>query len=166
MSDRYPVELTCDAQYGCENSDHPRDEWGYCTLANDDGTMPGNVGVLSEAVVGHRIVSAEKARPSEQGYGYRDNALVLTLDNGKQVELIDSDDCCAHTTLEGFFLDPDKVDHVITGVGTTDGYTRLHIYADLVDVLNLDVSWSSGNPFYYGYGFHINVKELPDGAAV
>ena len=43
------------------------------------------------------------------------------------------------------------------GVGTTGEYTRWHIYADLGDVLELTVGWSCGNPFYYGYGFYIDV---------
>lgn len=117
----------------------------------DDGTMPSNVDALREPVVGHRIVSAEQS-------GAR---FTITLDNGTQVELADTDDCCAHTELDAFLLHPDRVDHIITGVGTTDGYTTWHIYADMGDVLELTVSWSSGNPFYYGYGFNITVTE-PD----
>jgi hypothetical protein len=56
-------------------------------------------------------------------------------------------------------LHPERVDHIITGVGTTGGYTTWHIYADMGDVLELSVGWSSGNPFYYGYGFDISVVE-------
>ncbi|MGV9659119.1 DUF7448 domain-containing protein [Streptomyces koyangensis] len=125
----------------------------------DDGTMPGNVETLRDAVVGHRIVSAERNK-TRTWWGGSANALVITLDNGKRVELQDTDDCCAYTALESFLLDPGKVDHIITGVGTTDGFTTWHIYADMGDVLKLDVGWSSGNPFYYGYGFNITVKEL------
>ena len=125
----------------------------------DDGTMPNNVAKLSEAVVGHKIVNVEwnveltnVDRYWGAGYG-----TVITLDNGKKVELADTDDCCASTELESLLLHPDKVDHVITGVGTTDKYNTWHIYADAGDVLELSVSWSPGNPFYYGYGFNINV---------
>ena len=50
------------------------------------------------------------------------------------------------------------MDHVILGVGTTDGYTTWHIYADFGDVMRLKVGWSCGNPFYYGYGFTIRVE--------
>ncbi len=111
--------------------------------------MPANVAELEEAVVGHRIVSA----------GYGDNGeFVITLDDGSSVELASSGDCCAYTELEEFLLHPDKVDHIIMGVGTTDGYTTWHIYADFGDVMKLTVGWSAGNPFYYGYGFNIQVK--------
>lgn len=116
---------------------------------DDNGTMPENVAALREHVVGHRIVSAEK----EGG------TFTITLDNGKRVDLADTDDCCAHTDLESFLLHPELVDHIITGVGTTDGYTSWHVYADMGDVLELTVGWSSGNPFYYAYGFDISVTE-------
>jgi hypothetical protein len=92
---------------------------------DDDGTMPENVDALREAVIGHRIVKAEKAY-TETWWGASRHALV----------------------------------HIITGVGTTDGYATWHIYADMGDVLELSVGWSCGNPFYYGYGFDISVKEL------
>src|SRR3954469_8341401 len=99
---------------------------------DDDGTMPDNVDVLREAVVGHRIVSAEKGEESTDRWGYsHGQPLVITLDNGKRVELRDTSDCCAGTDLGAFLLHPDLVDHIITGVGTTDGYTTWHIYADM-----------------------------------
>jgi hypothetical protein len=78
------------------------------------------------------------------------------------VFLVGTDDCCAYTELETFLLNVDKVDHIITGVGTTDGYTKWHIYCDFGDVLELTVGWSSGNPFYYGYGFAIIVEDVED----
>ncbi|MGW6638480.1 DUF7448 domain-containing protein [Streptomyces cyaneofuscatus] len=130
---------------------------------SDNGTMPDSVDTLREAVIGHRIVSAER-ESTPMRWGGSSDALVITLDNGKRVELQDTDDCCAYTSLESFLLDPDKVDHIITGVGTTDGFSTWHIYADMGDVLKLEVGWSSGNPFYYGYGFNITVKELEDAA--
>lgn len=126
---------------------------------DDDGTMPANVDTLRDAVVGHRIVKAEKG-PVTNGWGGTADGLIITLDNGKRVELADSSDCCAYTEMESFLLHPDKVDHTITGVGTADGYTTWHVYADMGDVLELSVGWSSGNPFYYAYGFDIAVKEL------
>lgn len=116
---------------------------------DDDGTMPRNVADLREHVVGHRIVSAEKDGQT----------FTITLDNGKCVELADTDDCCAYTDLQAFLLHPERVDHIITGVGTTGGYTTWHIYADMGDVLELTVGWSSGNPFYYAYGFAISVMD-------
>lgn len=126
----------------------------------DDGTMPSNVDELRQAVVGHRIVSAEKGEiPRKTYYWGSGHGLILTLDNGKRVTLADTNDCCAYTELEEFFLDPSSVDHVIMGVGTTDGYSTWHIYADWGDILKLQVGWSPGNPFYYGYGFEIQVIE-------
>jgi hypothetical protein len=130
MSDRYPAE-----QLGPEE---------------DDGTMPESVSELADAVVGHKIVSAENDG----------SVVVLTLDTGQRVELIPIKDCCAYGEVESFVLHPELVDHVIMGVGTTDGYQTWHIYADLGDVLELTVGWSPGNPFYYGYGIAIKVKSV------
>lgn len=125
---------------------------------DDDGTMPGNVEELAAAVVGHRIVSAERRTvEGRPGYVRTHTAMVITLDDGTEVEMFDTDDCCAYTELEAFLLHPDKVDHLIMGVGTTGGYTTWHIYADFGDVMELTVGWSCGNPFYYGYGFDIRV---------
>lgn len=125
----------------------------------DDGTMPENVATLAEAVVGRRIVSVEKdaEKPNKSWWGASRTCTVITLDDGTSVQLRDTDDCCAYTQLETFLLHADKIDHIITGVGTTDEYTTWHIYADMGDVLELTVGWSSGNPFYYGYGFNIEV---------
>jgi len=126
----------------------------------DDGTMPGNVAELSEAVIGHKIVSALNEEIPGHWYGAT-RGLVLTLDNGKRVVLRDTDDCCAYTAVQSFLLHPEMVDHAILGVGTTEGYSKWHIYADLGDVMELEVGWSCGNPFYYGYGFDITVEEIP-----
>lgn len=123
---------------------------------DDDGTMVQNKAELEAAVVGHRIVNVEKISRSK-GY-YSDTVTVITLDNDTQVELVGGGDCCAYTELEAFLLHPDMVDHVITGVGTTGYYNKWHIFADMGDVLDLTVGWSCGNPFYYGYGFEIEVK--------
>lgn len=130
---------------------------------DDNGTMPSNVQKIREAAVGHRIVSFEpkatvlrNPQPGQYHWGGNTGA-VITLDNGVRVGLIDTDDCCAYTELKTFLLHADKIDHVITGVGTTEGYTKWHIYADMGDVLELTVGWSAGNPFYYGYGFEIVV---------
>lgn len=122
----------------------------------DNGTMPENAAALAESVVGHRIVRAEQGEWPGKWYG-TSKGLVLTLDDGRKVRMADTDDCCAFTELESFFINPELVDHVITGVGTTGGYTQWHIYADLGDVMQLKVGWSCGNPFYYGYGFEIDV---------
>ena len=143
LTDRYPVEEL--------NEDE------------DDGTMPSSAQALRDHVVGHRIVKAERGRAEYQSPGWsfieRGHGLVLTLDNGKKVFVAEVSDCCAYTEIDKFLLNVEHVDHIITGVGTTEGYTRWHIYADYGDMLQLDVSWSCGNPFYYGYGFDIAVIE-------
>lgn len=132
----------------------------------DDGTMPDNVDTLKKAVVGHKIVSTGYEKTNKYSWSdYEYDVFTITLDNGKKVQLIDTDDCCAFTELRDFLLDADKVDHIITGVGTTDGYDTWHIYCDMGDILLLQVGWSCGNPFYYGYGFDIRVKDA-DGSSV
>jgi len=150
MTDRYPPEPTPYWSATQYTKAEPR----------DDGTMPANVNELADAVVGRRIVKAEKRpyRP-ETLWVHADEAFYITLDNGTEVRMVNSENCCAFTALESFLLNPQLVDHMILGVGTTDEYTRWHIYADLGDVLALEVSWSCGNPFFYGYGFHIDVVE-------
>lgn len=124
----------------------------------DDGTMVDNVERLSQEVVGHKILSAQTEKVPSR-YGTYD-AFVIMLDNGKRVTLLDNGDCCAFTDLRSFLLNIDKVDHIITGVGTTEGFTKWHIFCDLGDVLELEVGWSCGNPFYYGYGFDIRVEDI------
>ena len=123
--------------------------------------MPENVAALAGHVVGRRIVAVEKnaSAPGPDEWSGPAYGTALVLDNGKHVILADTSDCCAYTDLEDVILNLDKIEHVITGVGTTDGYTKWHIYADLGDVVELKVGWSSGNPFYYGYGFDILVQE-------
>jgi hypothetical protein len=122
------------------------------------GLIVQSVDNLRGAVIGRRIVRAEK-REFKEGY-YKTTALFLTLDDGHEVRVADSGDCCAFTELTEFLLHPELVDHVILGVGTTNEFTRWHIYADLGDVLELTVGWSEGNPCYYGYGFDIDVVEI------
>lgn len=162
MRDKYPPEPYCDSDWRCNNPDHPRDERddSECTLVLDDGTMQRNVDELAEKVVGHKIVSAVVEDVKTDSWWRHDKPLVLTLDTGDRVLLRNTDDCCASTELEAFLTHVGRVDHVITGVGTTDGFTKWHIYADYGDVLELTVGWSPGNPFYYGYGFDIEVLPL------
>jgi hypothetical protein len=133
------------------------DEW------EDNGTMPESRDALAEAVIGHRIVAVERVPLFDRQWYYSgSSAVTLTLDDGTKVQLAENGDCCAYTEVQEFLLHPELVDHVIVGVGTTDGFNTWHIYADAGDVLNLSVGWSCGNPFYYGYGFSINVTP-PEG---
>jgi len=128
---------------------------------DDDGTMVENVETLAGHVVGRRVVDVEKGVSTPGRYEWSSPTVgtALVLDNGKRVVLADTDDCCAYTELQDVILNLDRIEHVITGVGTTDGYSVWHIYADLGDVVELKVGWSSGNPFYYGYGFDIAVVD-------
>ena len=131
-----------------------------------DGGRRDDVDVLAAAVNARHTgtdghdATATASYPST--YRPYETATVITLDDGRRVALRDTDDCCAYTELEAFLLHPERVDHIITGVGTTDGFTRWHIYADMGDVLELEVGWSCGNPFYYGYGFNITVESVAD----
>jgi len=127
----------------------------------DNGTMPDNVDTLAALVIGQRIVNVEMNVPLPEDVDHwgRSEGTAITLSNGQRVFLVDTDDCCAHTYLEKFLLNVKNIDHVILGVGTTGEYTKWHVFAALGDVLQLDVSWSPGNPFYYGYGFDIIVVE-------
>ncbi|MCD2099613.1 hypothetical protein QNA24_30050 [Rhodococcus qingshengii] len=122
----------------------------------DDGTMYENLDALTDAVVGHRIISAEQKEVPGRWYG-TEVAFILTLDNGTRVQMVTQGDCCAYTELETFMLHVDKIDHIITGVGTTDGFTKWHVYADMGDVLEFQIDWSAGNTGYYAYGFDITV---------
>jgi hypothetical protein len=130
---------------------------------DDDGTMVDNVEELTKNVVGRKIVAVDRDfKHSYRKYDWarydsKISGTALILDDGTKVVLVDSGDCCAYTDLEDIILNLDKIEHVITGVGTTEGYTKWHIYADLGDVAELKVGWSCGNPFYYGYGFDIYV---------
>ncbi|MBX4168069.1 hypothetical protein K3M35_05230 [Rhodococcus sp. DMU2021] len=169
MSDNTPARTTL---YPEDSVDNYPGEYGN----EDDGTMPRNVETLAQQVIGHRIVKAEQSRvkrsefrrvgddwTDEIDYG---SGLVLTLDDGRRVILQDTSDCCAYTEVQQFLLNPERVDHMITGVQTTEGYTKWHIFADLGDVLQLQVDWSPGNAFYYGYGFTIGVSDVIDGEIV
>jgi hypothetical protein len=117
---------------------------------DDDGTMPESLDDLRAVVIGHRIISVDAGTAE----------VILTLDNGKRVRLMDTDDCCAYTEVESFLLHADRIEHAITGVGTTGDFTTWHLFADAGDVMEMKVGWSSGNPFYYGYGFRIAVEDI------
>lgn len=124
--------------------------------------MQESVDELAKAVVGSRIVKVESwdaPKVFASGYSMAGNkVLVLTLDSGREVTLEDTDDCCAFTEAESFeFLV--RGNHVITRVEADDGFENWFIYAEEVPVANLKVAWSPGNPYYYGFGFNIRVKE-------
>lgn len=143
------------------NRIYPDDPLNQGEYEEDDGTMPDNVQELEDALLGRKIVKVEQRKPTIH-FGWYEaswSELVLTLDNGKRYVLADTNDCCAYTELQSFLLHPENIDHAITSVETQDGYTKWFILADMEHVLDLEVEWSAGNPFYYGYGFDISVME-------
>lgn len=123
----------------------------------DDGTMEENIASFGNALIGRKIVKVEKQEVSESEYMSPETATVFILDNGDHVQIFNSHDCCAYTELEAVIEKLPTVDHAITGVVTSDRYDTWHILADLNEIMELNVSWSPGNPFYYGYGFYIKV---------
>ena len=103
----------------------------------DDGTMVESAAALAKSVVGHRIVKVEKGPARASQWSERTiQGLRLTLDTGRVVTLAGESDCCAYTDLDAFLFNADKVDHVITGLSTENGYERWHIFADAGDVLS------------------------------
>lgn len=139
----------------------------------DDGTMVGSRQSLEAAVIGHKIIEVKKTTlASHLSWAQNDDGLLITLDNGVKVWAAEMGDCCAYTEIDPMSIlnHIDQIDHVITGVGTTDGFKTWHIYADLGDVLEFKVEWSCGNPFYYGYGFNVTVfsadEDLPEIKAI
>ncbi len=108
---------------------------------------------LSRAVVGHKIIGVGKADTS----GWREPGIVLVLDNGQQVVVRGSGDCCAYADIDDWLFDIDKIDNVITAVETEDNYETWSIMAGADKVLGMDVSWSEGSG-YYMYGFKIEIE--------
>lgn len=131
---------------------------------SDDGTMPNNVAELAKHVVGHRIVSVGpmNGEPADP-HRWELSGTRITLDNGKAVILRNTSDCCAYTELEKIIFNLPTMDHIITNVVADKGYETWHVLADYGEVLELTVAWSAGNPFYYGYGFNIEVIQEDDG---
>ena len=128
-----------------------------------DEVMENSVQDLDQLVVGKKIVSAVEREYVDTSWGFERKAhgLVVTLDDGTEFAIQETDDCCAYTDIDRFLLHPENVDHVITSVQVSDNYNTWRILADGRDVLEMDVSWSEGSGYYmYGFEFHtIRVKE-------
>lgn len=119
--------------------------------------MGGSAAELEEAVVGRRILSVEKAKYPGSVYG-RGEGIRLSLDDGTTVFVANTDDCCAFTEVEDFeFLE--NTENVITSVETDEGFNKWFVYAGNAPVLEMDVAWSPGNPYYYGFGFEIRIEK-------
>lgn len=131
----------------------------YVSPYDDDGTIVENLNSFNDAMVGRKIVAVERIKPADRPYH---SVTTFTLDDGSCVELSDTDDCCAYTQMSGIIEKLPDITHAITGVVSSDGYQNWHIMADLGEIMELKVGWSSGNPFYYGYGFAINVRPVED----
>lgn len=127
-----------------------------------DDYLDENLADLRDAVVGHRIVKAEmRTVHSDLGrYGaYDEYGLVITLDNGKEVVMCDTSDCCAYTGVNSFLMSEGFPNHVITSVRAENNYFEWFILAEGIPVMTLDVGWSEGSG-YYSYGFSISVRDL------
>jgi hypothetical protein len=147
-------------------SDEVYNKYDYPMLDDDDGTMMQNVTDLADAIVGHRIVKVEQNAPVESvfntDYWTKKADVIFTLDNGRRVVLIAGGDCCAYTELMGIVEHLPTIDHIITAVEPDGDYNNWHIFADFGEVMELEVGWSAGNPFFYGYGFNIQVLDIED----
>lgn len=124
--------------------------------------MGDNAKLLESEVVGHRIVEVRKGYDYEtywdKSQAHSDSGVTFVLDNGTEVALQSTNDCCAYTDVRDFeFLT--KTDNVVTSVTTQDNFEQWYIYAAEVPVVSLGVDWSPGNPYYYGFGFDIAVKK-------
>lgn len=118
----------------------------------DDGTMAANVEVFARHVVGHSIVDVEKVN-----VGSREEAFRITLDDCTQVTLYSTYDCCAYTFLSDFRKGP-GFNNVITSVTSEKNYTKWFVMAEGIPALEMDVDWSEGNPYWYMFGFEIEVE--------
>lgn len=137
---------------------YPKEDLTGGDWPSDNGTMPKNVKAFEEKIVGRRIVKVEKNVEDDDWWGKK---TIFTLDNGKRVSLMEENDCCAYTAIEEVILtNLAEVEHAVLGVGTTNGFKTWHIYCNLGDIMQLKVGWSSGNPFYYSYGFTIAVEDV------
>jgi len=138
---------------------------------DEDETMEASLRSFEREVVGHRIVEVEEevpirgvvanaARAYAIGREYDGTAsLVLTLDNGKRVGLVDTGECCAYTSLTRVIRGLPEIEHAITSVKHEDGHDVWHIMAGADDVLDLEIDWSEGTG-YYLYGFNVVVQEV------
>ena len=119
--------------------------------------MEGGAEELRNALIGRRIVAVTKGANPESGYG-KSGRVTFTLDDGSTAHLDDTDDCCAFTCVDDLkFLE--GVENAITSVETTDNYEKWFIYAGGIPVVEMDASWSPGNPYYYGFGFYVTVEK-------
>lgn len=138
---------------------------------DEDEMMEASLQSFASEVVGHRIVEVEQGVPirgvvanAARAYAIGRNydgkaALVLTLDNGKRVGLVETGECCAYTSLQAVIQRLPEMDHAITSVKHEDGHEVWHIMAGADDVLDLEIDWSEGTG-YYLYGFNVVVQEV------
>jgi len=121
-------------------------------------------------VIGHKIVSVERTAHIEgeivnAGRGMFDDDshsgvadLVLTLDDGRKVGLVEHSECCAYSQVRKVIINLPTMDHVITNVTQQDGHMMWHIMAGMDDVLDVNLDWDEGSG-YYTYGLRVVVQE-------
>lgn len=80
--------------------------------------------------------------------------LTLVLDNGTEIELLDSVDCCSWFTPSISNYSKFQSDHIITDVTTTentgdspDGFT-LHILSEAMPLFDIQIDGDASNGYY------------------
>jgi len=90
--------------------------------------------------------------------------LTLVLDNGTEIELIDSVDCCSWFTPSISNYDLLQSNHIITDVTTTentddspDGFT-LHILSEAMPLFDIQIEGDASNG-YYLHSIYLDIKK-------
>lgn len=134
----------------------------------DDGTMGENVRRLGEFVIGRRIVSVDVGTIGPSAISNSSvrtsGGLVLTLDNGARIALVDVSDGYAYTSYASYpILNLEYAQQPITGIEVADFYRRWNLNSELGTVLTISVDWSPcdcGDNPEHGYGFLITEVTL------
>ena len=138
----------------------------------EDEVMEQSRRDFESRIVGRRIVSVEEqahiegpvVNASPSAWSSKAHAgtasLVLTLDNGVKVGLVENGACCAYTSLSKVVQNLPTMDHVITAVKADNErhVETWHVLAGMSDVLDIEIDWSDGTG-YYAYGFEIVVQK-------
>lgn len=138
----------------------------------EDEVMEQSRTAFEKAVVGRRIVLVEQSATIRGDITNADHGmwaskshagivpLVLTLDDGTKVGLLEQGDCCAFTDLNKVIERLPVTEHVITSVKADNerDTETWHILSGMNDVLDLEIGWSEGTG-YYAYGFKIVVQK-------
>lgn len=134
----------------------------------DDSTMAENVKRLGELVIGHRIVAVDDGTIDVSAISNSPirttGGLVLNLDNGARIALVDVSDGYAYTSHGSYpLLNLERAQQSITGIEAGDFYRRWNLNNDLGTVLEIYVDWSPcdcGDDPEHQYGFLITEVTL------